>query len=144
MNPMQISPQGAMSGHDAMESPMPGGAEEMGGGNAYGDLTAETVFNPDDRVKHVLWNRISVLDDAELEMVDAMVTPQNVAMWLKLFPELSELLAQASAMDAVMGMSQEEIMAQHGGMPQAMPGPLPMMQQQPPPRNGIAGQRFGG
>lgn len=153
--PQQMPGQGRnqmmSAAHEASESPMQEASEpehdesmEGQGGGGYSDLTADTVFEPDDRVQYVLWNRFSMADEAEVDMLDQMVTPENLPLWLKFFPELAELLHQASAMDAVMGMGQEDIMQQYGGMPQGQPAGAQsvMMPQQAPQASGLAAQRF--
>lgn len=149
--PQQMPGQGGnqmmSAAHEATESPMQEMAEpehdesmEGQGSDSGSDLTAETVWEPDARVQHVLWNRFSLADEAEVDMLDQMVTPENLPLWLKFFPELAELLHQASAMDAVMGMGQEDIMQQYGGMPQGQPAGAPI--QQAPQASGLAAQRY--
>jgi hypothetical protein len=99
-----------------------------------GNAPSPDLFQPDDRVKDILWGRIDALAPEELEMLDAMVSPQSIHLWLKLFPELAELLAEATAFDQAVSMSQE---ASAGAMP-AGPMPAPA-----PTPVGLAGQRFG-
>ncbi len=106
------------------------------------------LYEPNEQVKSILWQRIDFLPPDELPVLDSMVTQENIHIWLRLFPELAELLAQASAMQHGISMDQQAAMPQPMGMPQpAMqppPGGAPMaapMQQ--PIGGGLAGQRFG-
>jgi hypothetical protein len=124
-------------------APAPQG-DELGdgamGGGAHSGLTPENIFEVDERTKAVLWNRFSMADEAEVAMLDQMVTPENMPMWLKFFPEIAEIIQQATAMDHIMGMSQEDMMAQQaGGMPGAQP---PMAQPVPQAGASLATQRF--
>lgn len=104
------------------------------------------LYEPNEQVKNILWQRIDFLPPDELPVLDSMVTQENIHIWMKLFPELAELLAQASAIQHGIAMDQQAAMPQPMGMPQPamqqqMPGGAPMQQQ--PMGGGLAGQRFG-
>lgn len=120
-----VMPQGA-----------PDGRTEMGTSGPRAEAPPD-LYQPNEQVKQILWQRIDFITPEELEMLDSMVTVQNLPLWMKLFPELAELLAEASAFDQVMGMSQEDIMGQGGAMPAAAPMQQPM-------GTGLSGQRFEG
>lgn len=81
----------------------------------------EIGFNRD--VQNILWSRVQSMSEQELDVLDAVITPQTFPILVKLFPEMQLLFEQGSQVSA-----SQPMMAQGTGMPtqpqQQQPNPL--------------------
>jgi len=83
----------------------------MNAENPMRNLPPEAMKNllqPDEDIAAMLVARLSAMSEQELQMLDAVITPEVAQVLMKLLPELQELIA------AVEG---------GGGMPQETPAP---------------------
>lgn len=130
MNPQAPQPMPQSSPAPAQQAPMPpqGQAQQAGP-----QRVADIGFNQD--IQNVLLSRIDSLPPQEVEMMDAFVTPQNIGVLTKVFPEIAVLFQEASSLKqggqpsptpapAVGGQVQQQASAP---MPQSQPSPNPLV-----------------
>jgi len=110
--------------------PMPNMAgANMSADNPMRNLPPEAMKNllkPDEEIAAMLIARLSAMSERELQMLDAVITPEVAQVLMKLLPELQELIAAVEgggAQQAPQAAQQAQQAAQQaqGSAPQAAP-----------------------
>lgn len=109
----QNAPNQTMTGQGTTQNMPP---VEQGG--AGPQPVKDIGFNQD--VQNVLWSRVQAMSEQELDVIDAVITPQTLPVLVKLFPEMQLLFEQGSQVSSA-------------SQPMPSQGSGVQMQQQPNP-----------
>jgi hypothetical protein len=94
MAPLPMDAGPPMAGPPMAGPPMAGGPgmEQVSIADSVGPEGMQAMLAPDEGIQIILLARMEALSPAELQSLDAAITPETASILIKLLPELGELI----------------------------------------------------